>query len=70
MGEASTSEIARTRDAQGFENNKEAAQVGGRIAGNARKELEKKTKTKVSTKDNFKRISELRKNELKNKQEE
>ncbi|HPG36595.1 MAG TPA: Bro-N domain-containing protein [bacterium] len=70
LGEASTSEIARTRDAQGFENNKEAAQVGGRIAGNARKELEKKTKAKVSTKDNFKRISELRKNELKNKQEE
>src|SRR3984957_13768150 len=39
LGEASTTEIARNRDAQGFEQNKIAAKAGGKIAGGARKEL-------------------------------
>ncbi len=40
LGEASTTEIARGINAQGFGENKEAARKGGKIAGNARKELE------------------------------
>jgi len=53
LGEASTTEIARNRDAQGFEENKVAARVGGKIAGNARRELEEKSGRKVVSKDNF-----------------
>lgn len=53
LGEASTTEISRTRDAQGFSKNKQAAREGGTVAGNARRELEKKSGRKVVTSDNF-----------------
>lgn len=53
LGEASTTEIARNKDAQGFAENKVAACTGGKIAGNARKELEKKSGKKVSTSQNY-----------------
>ena len=58
LGEASTTEIAKNKDAIGFDENKTAAQQGGRIAGNARKELEEKSGRKVSTKTNFKVLPE------------
>jgi hypothetical protein len=50
LGEASTTEIARVKDAKGFEENKVAAKDGGNIAGNARKELERKTGKNISSK--------------------
>lgn len=53
LGEASTTEIAINQDAQGFEENKDAAKAGGRIAGNARKELEEKSGKKVLSSSNF-----------------
>ena len=53
VGEASTTEIARERDAQGYPENKAAAQDGGSIAGNARKELEKQSGKEVVSKKNF-----------------
>ncbi len=53
LGEASTTEIAIQRDAQGFDDNKDAAKAGGNIAGNARKELEKKSGRKVVSTSNF-----------------
>jgi len=53
LGEASTTEIARTKDAKGFIENKEAANKGGTIAGNARRALESKTGKKVSNKLNY-----------------
>ena len=53
LGEASTTEIARNKDAQGFGENKVAARAGGKVAGNARKELEKKSGKKVSTAQNY-----------------
>lgn len=53
LGEASTTEIAINKDAQGFEENKKAAQVGGKIAGDARKQLELKSGRKVVSKENF-----------------
>lgn len=49
LGEASTTEIAKNVDAQGFFENKHAARKGGEVAGNARKDLEKKSGKKVST---------------------
>jgi DNA-damage-inducible protein D len=47
LGEASTTEIAKARDAQGFRENSDAAKTGGKIAGNARKKLELETGEKV-----------------------
>lgn len=53
LGEASTTEIAKNKDTQGFNQNKIVAQEGGAVAGNARKELEQKSGKKVSTKQNY-----------------
>lgn len=53
LGEASTTEIARSRDTRGFVENRRAAREGGSVAGHARKELEKKTGRKVVTSDNY-----------------
>ena len=53
LGEASTTEIARSKDVQGFPENKDAAKEGGTVAGNARKELELKSGKKVVTKKNY-----------------
>jgi len=53
LGEASTTEIARTKDAKGFSQNKIAAQKGGMIAGDARKKLEIASGKKVSKKENY-----------------
>jgi DNA-damage-inducible protein D len=56
LGEASTTEIAKKKDAQGFPENQKAAKDGGSIAGNARRELESKSGNKISTKANFKQL--------------
>jgi DNA-damage-inducible protein D len=56
LGEASTTEIAKKKDAQGFPENQKAAKAGGSIAGNARRELESKSGNKISTKANFKQL--------------
>jgi hypothetical protein len=58
LGEASTTEIARNTDARGFPRNKVAARQGGAVAGNARRELEAKSARRVSTRDNFKELTE------------
>jgi DNA-damage-inducible protein D len=53
LGEAATTEIARNKDAQGFVRNKQAAQEGGAVAGNARRQLEDKSGRKVVTRNNY-----------------
>ena len=53
LGEASTTKIARAKDAEGLDENKIAARQGGEVAGNARKELEQKTGESVVTGENF-----------------
>ena len=58
LGEASTTEIARTQDALGFVENKKAAKQGGTIAGNARRELEQRTGEKIVSSENFKELAE------------
>lgn len=63
LGEAATTEITRTRDAQGFHENKTAAVEGGTVAGNARQELELKSGQKVVSKRNF--LSTTSKKQLK-----
>ena len=61
LGEASTTEIARNDDARGLNENKSVARRGGKIAGDARKNLEKQTDKKVSVKDNYKGLTEGKK---------
>jgi hypothetical protein len=53
LSEASTTEIAKNKNAQGFKENKVAAKEGGSVAGSARKDLEKKSGKKVSTSENY-----------------
>jgi len=53
LGEASTTEIAKNKEAKGFAENKKAAKEGGAVAGTARRQLEKKSGKKVSTKRNY-----------------
>ena len=61
LGEASTTKIARARDAQGFEPNKRSAIDGGSVAGNARKELEHKSGEKVISRENYLQSSQNKK---------
>jgi len=61
LGEASTTEIAKNKDAQGFVENKQAAKLGGTVAGSARKDLEQKSGKKVSTTRNYLSLSEKKK---------
>lgn len=53
LGEAATTEITKSKDAKGFHENKVAAHKGGRIAGDARKKLEKESGKKVVSKENY-----------------
>jgi len=53
LGEASTKEIAVNTDTQGFNENKKAAKAGGKIAGDARKQLELKSGKKVVSSNNY-----------------
>lgn len=61
LGEASTTELARKKDAKGFIENKKAAIDGGTVAGSARKDLEGRTGEKISTKENYKQLTEIKK---------
>ncbi|MDK9704257.1 MAG: Bro-N domain-containing protein [Sulfuritalea sp.] len=58
LGEASTTEIARNRDARGYDRNREAAIEGGTVAGNARVDLEKKSGRRVASRENYKALPE------------
>jgi len=58
LGEAATTEIARNRDTQGLPQNQQAAHDGGGVAGNARRELEKKSGRKVVTSENYLALSQ------------
>ena len=61
LGEASTTEIAKKRDTQGFPENKKAAKDGGSVAGKARQDLESKSGKKISTPENYKSLPESKK---------
>ncbi len=53
LGEASTTELSKKENPDGFEANKVVARKGGNVAGKAREELENQLGKKVITKDNF-----------------
>lgn len=52
LAEATTTELTKTKNPQGLEENKKVAKDGGSIAGNARKEIEKETGQPVITSKN------------------
>jgi len=56
LAELSTRQIAETMEASGLEENKIPARKGGRVARNARLELEQKTGKKIVSADNFKTL--------------
>jgi DNA-damage-inducible protein D len=53
LGEKSTAEIAKASNAVGFQENSQAAKAGGRVAGDARRDLERQLKKTVVSRDNF-----------------
>ncbi|NCO12402.1 MAG: phage antirepressor protein [Candidatus Pacebacteria bacterium CG_4_10_14_3_um_filter_34_15] len=53
LGEASTTEIAKNKDALGFDQNKITARKGGQVAGGARKKLEQESGKRVSKSQNY-----------------
>ena len=53
LGERATTEIHRTEDSKGVEKLKQDAKAGGDIAGNARKQLEKKIGRPIVSAENF-----------------
>ena len=53
LGERSTKDIAIADDARGFGENEQAANAGGKVAGDARLALEKRTEKSVVSSDNF-----------------
>ena len=61
LGERVTTEITRAEEAQGLNENKNAAKRGGRIAGNARKETEKEIGHPVTSNENYLNQSEKKK---------
>jgi prophage antirepressor-like protein len=65
LGEASTTAIVKTQNPKGFIENKKAAKQGGDVAGNARKELEKKTGEKIVSTTNYKVLEEKKQTRLK-----
>ncbi len=67
VGEKASTDITKARDAQGFDESKQAAQRGGQIASNARKELEQETRESIVSKSNFLNITEKKKLESKRK---
>ncbi|MBS3128231.1 phage antirepressor protein [Candidatus Woesearchaeota archaeon] len=53
LGEASTTTIAKARDAKGFDHNKAVARKGGSIAGEARKQLEIASGKSIVSQENY-----------------
>src|SRR3989344_4941752 len=65
LAELSTRQIAETMETKGLKENKIPAKKGGRVAKNARLELEQKTGKNVVTRENFKLPEKYNKKKLK-----
>ncbi len=61
LGERVSTEITRTKDAQGFDENKDAAKAGGDVAGNARKDAEKRIGKPIINDQNYLSVTEKKK---------
>ena len=67
LAEATTTEISKEKAPVTFDDSRIIAKQGGTIAGNTRKEIEKKTGKSVVTRQNAKQLAEKKKKELKGK---
>lgn len=56
LAEATTTEISKKQKPKSFKQNKAVAKKGGQIAGNARKEIEEQTDSKIVTSQNAKNL--------------
>lgn len=52
LAEATTTELTKTQNPKGLQENKEVAKEGGTVAGNARKDIEQRTGQLVITAEN------------------
>ena len=52
LAEATTTELTKTKDPQGFAENQDVARRGGKVAGDARKAIEKESGRPVITSEN------------------
>ena len=59
LAEATTTELTKTQNPYGLEENREVAQSGGKIAGDARKNIEAQTGKPVITSDNAAKLNEV-----------
>lgn len=66
LGEEATRHIAVEENAQGFEENRDAAVQGGRLAGKARRNVEEDKRFKVTSSENFLNLKKAEKGELPN----
>ena len=57
LAEATTTELTKVRNPKGLEENRKVSKQGGKIAGNARKEIEEKTGRSVITNKNAKQLN-------------
>jgi len=67
LGERVSTEITRNKDAQGFDECKHAAKQGGNVAGNARRDAEKRIGKSITTSENYKELPERKKKKLSDK---
>ena len=66
LAEATTTELSKTHEPQGLEENKSIARQGGKIAGNARKEIEQNTGKPVITSQNAMQLNTVVTNLIEN----
>lgn len=59
LAEATTAELAKVHDAQGFEENQDVAQRGGKVAGDARRAIEADTGKPVITSKNAVQLNQV-----------
>ncbi|NCA76702.1 MAG: hypothetical protein EOM90_10225 [Alphaproteobacteria bacterium] len=64
LAEATTTEISKENNPDGFEESREIAKQGGKIAGDTRKAIEAKTGRKIVSRQNAKQISQKKNKEL------
>lgn len=58
LAETATTEISQKREPKNLDENKKVAQEGGSVAGNARKDIERKTDRKIITRKNAKQLGQ------------
>ena len=59
LAEATTTELTKTRNPHGLQENKKVAQSGGKIAGDAKKSIEAQTGKPIITSDNAIKLNEV-----------